>query len=94
MNQTAKRSLLGFLFFDVSGDGLWGEMIFRSEVSNFRTKQAPLTHGEKKKRQCVLPFNPVSLGSEREKIIGLRTRKYLLSYLSASVLELVSQKTR
>lgn len=90
MNQTAKRSLLGFLFFDVLGDGLWGEMIFRSEVSNFRTKQAPLTHGEKK-RQRVLPFNPVSLGSEREKIIGFRTWKYLLSYISASVLELVSQ---
>lgn len=56
MNQRAKRSLLGFLFFDVSGDGLWGEMIFRSEVSNFRTKQAPLTHGEKKKKAVCFAF--------------------------------------
>lgn len=60
----------------------------------FQNKTGTSYARRKKKRQCVLPFNPISLGSEREKIIGLRTRKYLLSYLSASVLELVSQKTR
>lgn len=32
MKQIAKRSLLGFLFCDILGDGLLGVIIFRSEV--------------------------------------------------------------
>lgn len=57
----------------------------------FQNKTGTSYARRKKKIQCVLPFNPVSVGSEREKIIGFRTWKYLLSYISASVLELVSQ---
>lgn len=58
MNQIARRSLLDFSFFDVSGDGLLGEIIFRSEVSNFKIKQAPLTDGGGGSEFCLLILYP------------------------------------